>query len=334
MKYCPTCQTKYDEEILRFCTKDGSPLIEETQPNFTELPSESEDYGEETVIRRKTPAPVAQPDPEAEVFTDRSDSQRIVISTDEAERQQVRPKTTPSPRDLPPPRESNTAVVVLLTIIGTVVVMTSIIGIVWIFSNQSSSDINANLNTNVNALDENLNANLDNMNGLFDPNANLNSNIDTNLNLNANVKTPTPTPTPSPTATPTPDESNSNTNAATPTPRPTSSPRPSPTVTATPPASPTQTPVNMGILNDRAVNLQKPSYPQIAREMRASGPVRVQVVVDEKGNVNSAKAVSGHPLLRSTAENAAKNSKFTPAKVSGRNVKATGVLVYNFIRPN
>lgn len=333
MKYCPTCQTKYDEEILRFCTKDGSPLIDETQPNFTELPSESEDYGEETVIRRKTSEPEPQPEPKAEAFTDRTDSQRIVISTDEAERQQIRTKTTPSPRDLPPPRESNTAVVVLLTIIGTVVVMTSIIGIIWIFSNQNGTDINANLNTNINALDENINANLDNMNGLFDPNLNINSNIDTNLNLNANVKTPTPTPTPTPTATPTPED-NSNSNMSTPTPRPTASPRPSPNVTATPPPSPTQTPVNMGILNDRAVNLQKPSYPQIAREMRASGPVRVQVVVDENGNVNSARAVSGHPLLRSTAENAAKNSKFSPVKMSGRNVKATGVLIYNFIRPN
>ena len=27
MKYCPTCNTRYDEEILRFCMKDGTPLV-------------------------------------------------------------------------------------------------------------------------------------------------------------------------------------------------------------------------------------------------------------------------------------------------------------------
>ena len=61
MKFCPTCQTRYDEEIMRFCTKDGTPLVEET-PNFIEMPSESlggapaDNDGEETVIRRKNTA--------------------------------------------------------------------------------------------------------------------------------------------------------------------------------------------------------------------------------------------------------------------------------------
>ncbi len=40
MKYCPVCQTRYDEEIMRFCTKDGTPLIDEEAPNFVEMPSE------------------------------------------------------------------------------------------------------------------------------------------------------------------------------------------------------------------------------------------------------------------------------------------------------
>ena len=56
MKFCPVCQTRYDEEILRFCIKDGAPLVDEN-PSFTEMPSEgeAEDIGEETVIRRNPP---------------------------------------------------------------------------------------------------------------------------------------------------------------------------------------------------------------------------------------------------------------------------------------
>lgn len=351
MKYCPACQTRYDEEILRFCTKDGTPLIDENQPNFTELPSVSADeYGEETVIRRKTPAPKPPPlDPDSDEYQtqiERTESaQRIVIpmGAEEEKQQQIRTKTTPSPR-MPPPRESNTAIVVLLTIIGTVVATTAIIGIFWVLSNQGAEEANQNINTNFNSLNTNLNDNLNADNSLFDANfnANVNTNINanTNTNTNANTKTPTPTPTPSPSPSPTPDDedntnTNVNTNTSTPTPRPTLTPRPSPSPTPPPANNPSNTPpVNAGLLNDRAVNLRTPSYPPIARETRASGRVQVQVLLDENGNVNSAKAVSGNPLLRSSAENAARNSKFNPVRVAGKTVRATGFVVYNFVGQN
>ncbi len=214
MKYCPTCKTQFDEEILRFCTKDGSPLIDETQPQFTELPSESSsDYGEETVIRRKTPAPVPQPDPESEDFS--SDSgQRIIIPTSESEGQNVRPRTKPSLRDQPLPKESNTLVVVLLTIIGTIVVISAAFGVFWILGNQTASE-NLNVNTNINALDGNVNVNANLNDSLFNANmemnlnsnANFNANVNANANTNANTKTPTPTATSTPTPTPTPSPS-------------------------------------------------------------------------------------------------------------------------------
>ena len=34
---------RYDEEILRFCMKDGTPLLEEEEPKFVAMPSESLD---------------------------------------------------------------------------------------------------------------------------------------------------------------------------------------------------------------------------------------------------------------------------------------------------
>jgi TonB family protein len=351
MKYCPTCNTKFDEEILRFCTKDGAPLIDEAQPHFTELPSESlEDDGQETVIRRNAPAPVPQPDSESEDFSAES-GQRIVIPTSETDGQQVRTRTTPSLRDKPLPKESNTLVVVLLTIIGTIVVISAAFGVFWMLGSQNGSG-NLNVNTNINALNDNgnINANLDdsllNLNTNFNYNSNTNVNSSSNTNINASTKTPTPSPTSTPTATPTtspsptPNDDNTNGSTGTPTPRPSLSPRPtvtpkpSATPSAPPPASPTATPVNMGILNERAVTLKTPNYSQIAREMRASGKVQVQVLVDERGNVSSAKAVSGNPLLRSSAEAAAKSSKFNPAQLNGRNVKTTGYVVYNFVKQN
>ncbi|MEJ7698209.1 MAG: energy transducer TonB [Pyrinomonadaceae bacterium] len=74
-----------------------------------------------------------------------------------------------------------------------------------------------------------------------------------------------------------------------------------------------------------------PAYPPTAKQMRASGRVTVQVLVDEGGNVLSAKATGGHPMLRAPAEAAARQSRFNPIKVGDRSIQVTGVVLYNFI---
>ena len=88
--------------------------------------------------------------------------------------------------------------------------------------------------------------------------------------------------------------------------------------------------ISGGVLNGKATNLVKPAYPAAAKAVRAEGAVNVQVTIDEQGNVISAAAVSGHPLLRAAAVNAARASKFSPTRLSGQAVKVTGVIVYNF----
>lgn len=85
-----------------------------------------------------------------------------------------------------------------------------------------------------------------------------------------------------------------------------------------------------GVINGKATYLPKPAYPAAARAAKASGAVYVEVLVDEQGNVISAVAVSGDPLLRASAEEAAKGAKFSPTLLSGTPVKVKGVLVYNF----
>lgn len=89
--------------------------------------------------------------------------------------------------------------------------------------------------------------------------------------------------------------------------------------------------VSKGVLNGQAKSLPKPAYSQAARAGRAQGKVSVQVTIDEQGNVISANAVDGHPLLRADAERAARGAKFSPTFLSEIPVKVTGVITYNFI---
>src|SRR5215813_6058300 len=102
---------------------------------------------------------------------------------------------------------------------------------------------------------------------------------------------------------------------------------PPPASTPTPPRAP----ISGGVLNGKAINLPKPQYPPIARAAHAAGTVVVQVLIDENGNVVSAKAVSGHPLLQAVAVAAARQARFSPTKLSGQPVKVTGVIQYNFV---
>jgi TonB family protein len=89
--------------------------------------------------------------------------------------------------------------------------------------------------------------------------------------------------------------------------------------------------ISGGVVNSKATNLVKPEYPAAARAVNAEGAVNVQVTIDESGDVISAVATSGHPLLRDASVQAARASKFSPTLLSGQPVKVTGVVVYNFV---
>jgi TonB family protein len=111
-----------------------------------------------------------------------------------------------------------------------------------------------------------------------------------------------------------------------------------PELTGVPPAPPAGKTepggfVSAGVLNGKATSKPEPAYPPVARAARASGLVTVEVIVDEQGKVTSARATSGHPLLRASAEAAARQARFTPTRLSGRAVKVKGVVTYNFTAP-
>lgn len=108
---------------------------------------------------------------------------------------------------------------------------------------------------------------------------------------------------------------------------------PDPPPAPTPKPQPVRT-VNVSrVLNSQAIHLPKPNYPPLAKQIRLRGTVTVQVLIDESGNVVSAKAVSGHPLLIAEAVDAAKRARFSPTLLSDQPVKVSGVITYNFVMP-
>ena len=89
--------------------------------------------------------------------------------------------------------------------------------------------------------------------------------------------------------------------------------------------------ISGGVINHKAISKPAPPYPAEARAARASGTVVVRITVDECGEVEEASAVSGHPLLREAAEEAACEARFAPTRLNGEPVKVTGTITYNFV---
>jgi outer membrane biosynthesis protein TonB len=89
--------------------------------------------------------------------------------------------------------------------------------------------------------------------------------------------------------------------------------------------------LNVGIVNKKAIYLPKPVFP---KSCRCKGIVRVKILIDAlSGKVVEAQAFSGHPLLRVSAVEAARQARFSPSIYSGQRIIVKGTLVYNF-NPN
>jgi TonB family protein len=93
---------------------------------------------------------------------------------------------------------------------------------------------------------------------------------------------------------------------------------------------PSKTPITGGVLNDKALEMPKPSYPEAARQAGISGVVRVRVTIDEEGKVIAAEATDGPKELREAAEAAALQARFEPVRLHGQRIKVNGVLTYRF----
>jgi Ca-activated chloride channel homolog len=114
---------------------------------------------------------------------------------------------------------------------------------------------------------------------------------------------------------------------------PSTTPPPPPPSKGVPPQlalSPKKLTVSGGVLQGKATKKVQPAYPPIAKSANVKGAVQIQVTISETGEVMSAQAISGHPLLREAALQAAKQWRFKPTEISGEPVNAQGIISFNF----
>lgn len=234
--------------------KDGTPLIDEDEPAFLEMPSESiedsedDDVGEITVIRKNSAPPVPPPQSSIDDISFSPDPipsrERFVVPTAD-EQPVMQPRARVIAPYQAPQQPPNTTKVVVLTIIGTIGAMA--LGALGFWFLQSDRIDNVNINTNFNNSLDNSNTNVNtnvaiDSNFNFNTNANFNTNSLSNINanLNANMRTPSPTPTPRPSPSVTPSPAATPDDDATPSPTRTPTASPSPIV-----IRPGQTPPSM-----------------------------------------------------------------------------------------
>ena len=88
-----------------------------------------------------------------------------------------------------------------------------------------------------------------------------------------------------------------------------------------------------GVRQGAPIFKPQPKYPQNARRFNASGKVEVRVAISITGRVIKATAISGHPLLRDAAVEAARRWQFEPTVVNGSPVETELVLTFEFAAP-
>jgi hypothetical protein len=141
MKHCPSCKTNYADDTLQFCLQDGTQLTELSNAQIpTVIFNEAE---AETVVR------IAQPQ--------RTDFNQAAPTGQNWEQRQT------SAQLQPPPKKSNTALAVLLTAFGMILLFGLGVGAWFLlggkknvpgnrdFPTPTKTPANTNTNTNTNA---------------------------------------------------------------------------------------------------------------------------------------------------------------------------------------
>lgn len=108
-------------------------------------------------------------------------------------------------------------------------------------------------------------------------------------------------------------------------------PPPPPVVERKEPA-PRKVTLSSRVLTGKAIRRVEPKYPPLAIQASVSGDVEVEVVVDESGRVVSARAITGHPLLRASSVAAARGWIFSPTLLGEVPVKVVGTITFKFQR--
>ena len=79
-----------------------------------------------------------------------------------------------------------------------------------------------------------------------------------------------------------------------------------------------------------AVTKVQPEFPALARQLKISGAVELDVVIGESGSVESVTPISGNPVLTRPAVDAMKKWKFKPFQKDGAAVRAQAEMKITF----
>lgn len=107
-------------------------------------------------------------------------------------------------------------------------------------------------------------------------------------------------------------------------------PKTEPTPAPTPAKSNDGSPLDVGSLVAYATRQAQPTYPPAAKSVRATGVVKVEITVDEKGEVAEIGKASGHSMLQAAAKDAIRKWRFRPFTRDGQPVRANGYVSFNF----
>ena len=83
-------------------------------------------------------------------------------------------------------------------------------------------------------------------------------------------------------------------------------------------------------LRTAAILKIEPDYPAVARQIRLTGSVDLEVFVDETGTVEKASVVRGNTLLTGPSLQAIRKWKFKPFGAGGGPAKAAGPIRFTF----
>lgn len=91
--------------------------------------------------------------------------------------------------------------------------------------------------------------------------------------------------------------------------------------------------VSQGVSGGLLERKVQPIYPVEARSKRLQGPVVLQAVIDEFGNVRNLKTVSGDSILARAAMDAVRQWHYQPYRLNGQAVKTPTQITINFTLP-
>jgi TonB family protein len=91
--------------------------------------------------------------------------------------------------------------------------------------------------------------------------------------------------------------------------------------------------VSQGVSGGLLERKVQPIYPAEARSKRLQGPVVLQAVIDEFGNVRNLRTVSGDSILARAAMDAVRQWHYQPYRLNGQAVKTPTQITVNFTLP-